>query len=204
MGVKWVLFVFNLMFWFSGLTYAQNVLTRFTTQGQNKQMLLSWTLATGRICNGIHILRSPNREGGYEQIGFIGGICGSFVDTVSYEFLDESPDLNQNMFYFLNLAELGYSDTIQAYLAYAAEKEVLLYWEPNENRYRVSFYSNFLPPILVKVLSMNGSLIQEQILESNPDWLDFSILPPGWYGLTFQDDRGEKLKSQLVRVYSSN
>lgn len=203
MRAKWVLFVVNLIFWYSGMTHAQNALTRFTTQGQNKQMLLSWTLATGRICNGIQILRSHNRVDGYKQIGFIGGICGSFVDTVSYEYLDESPNLNQNMFYVLNMAELGYSDTLQTYLAYAPEKEVLLHWEPNENRYRVNFHSNFLPPILVKVLSINGSLIQEQFLDSNPDWLDLSVLPPGWYGLTFQDDRGEKLRSQLVRVYSS-
>lgn len=184
------------------MIYSQNVLTRFVAQGQDREMLLSWTLATGRTCNGIEILRSANKEEGYVPIGFIGGVCGSIVDTVSYEFIDAKPNLNQNMFYVLNLAELGYSDTLQAYLAYAPKNEFILYWVPDRNKYQVNFNTNFLSPVNVKILSMNGSLIQENRLASNPDWLDLSSLSPGWYVVRFQDDIGSETNPQLIRVYS--
>jgi hypothetical protein len=170
--------------------HAQSPLTRFTATQNEREFIISWTLATGRTCNGIKILRSENREGGFREIGFIGGICGSIQDSVSYEFMDINPAINRNQFYLLDLAELGFSDTLQAFLSYAPPYQVLLEWSPASQQYRLHAHPEFQPPLYIQVLDLTGRRWSGFIAEEVPFAFSIADLPIGRYIITVRDSRG--------------
>lgn len=85
-------------------------LNTFSATETNGQVYLNWIIASGNTCDGVRVYRSADGIE-YNQIGDIGGICGSPYSAVSYEFWDTMPLLNTLSYYKLELGNLGFSHT---------------------------------------------------------------------------------------------
>lgn len=83
-------------------------LNTFSATETNGQVYLNWIIASGNTCDGVRVYRSADGIE-YNQIGDIGGICGSPYSAVSYEFWDTMPLLNRISYYKLELGNLGFS-----------------------------------------------------------------------------------------------
>lgn len=108
-----------LLFLFTGTVFvnAQETptLTYFNITSGNKQVFLSWQLNAGATCLGMNIERSTDGEF-FQQVGKIGGICGDLSKPISYNFIDDSPPLNQPLYYRIELGQGAWSDTVKTKL----------------------------------------------------------------------------------------
>ncbi|MBK9108621.1 MAG: hypothetical protein IPM92_09715 [Saprospiraceae bacterium] len=68
---------------------SQNVLNYFNAIAVDKNILLEWQMTQGQTCDGIRILHSTDSIS-FIEIGFIGGICGGKIETVTYQFTQRS------------------------------------------------------------------------------------------------------------------
>jgi hypothetical protein len=173
-----------------GISWAQSPLTRFSYSSHGKELVISWTLATGKTCNGIRILRSNKPTEGFLEIGYLGGICGSIDDTVSYDFIDSSPQLNQNQFYALDLSELGFSDTLMAFVSYAPETLAIFQWYSDRQQYKVHINQQFSPPIYLRILGLDVKEIANYRSDEAPFWFDILDIPVGLYLVQIIDSKG--------------
>jgi hypothetical protein len=78
---------------------------------QSGKVFLQWVMTTGAICEGIDVYRSADAQL-FERVGRIPGICGSPDFAVGFDFVDESPLLNQVNFYRLEMGNLGVSPVV--------------------------------------------------------------------------------------------
>lgn len=109
--------------------FAQSALKRFQAQQVHRDILLTWILETGKVCNGIRILRSDDPGAGFEEIFYIGGVCGSIQDTVAYDYYDTQTPEKSLVYYLLDLNELGLSDTLRAEWFAHGTGEVILFFD---------------------------------------------------------------------------
>jgi len=121
---------------------------------------LNFTLAAGNTCLGIRILRSDDNTS-FSEIGFIGGVCGSVSDNVSYSYTDSMPLANKVGYYQLDLELLGTSAVHSfRYINYGSEPVVAV---PNisEGLFHLYFQNPRKAPVRLTVFDLNGRKIKE-------------------------------------------
>lgn len=88
---------------------AQNHIENFSVDQVNESVHLKFTMLQGSICTGIKIYRGIDSLN-TSEIGEIPGICGSLLEPVIYDYIDDKPEYNQTNYYKIDLSGLGYSD----------------------------------------------------------------------------------------------
>jgi len=87
------------------------LLVRFEGIQLEEGIRLTWTFKGGSQCEGTRIFRSAEGKL-FAQIGEIPGVCGAPDAEISYTFVDNSPILNSQNHYRLELGNEGYTETI--------------------------------------------------------------------------------------------
>jgi len=121
---------------------------------------LDFTLTAGNTCQGIRILRSADHTS-FAEIGFIGGVCGSTTDNVSYSYIDSMPLANTLADYQLDLELLGTSAVHSfRYIRYGNEGVVAI---PNisEGLFHLYFQNPLREAVELIVYDLTGRKIRE-------------------------------------------
>jgi hypothetical protein len=121
---------------------------------------LNFTLAAGNTCLGIRILRSSDNTS-FSEIGFIGGVCGSVSDDISYSYTDSMPLSNRTGYYKLDLELLGTSAVHSfRYINFESEQVVAI---PNisDGLFHLYFQNPQKVAVRLTVYDLTGRKIKE-------------------------------------------
>lgn len=66
-------------------------IVRFMAFQDAYHVYLQWEIRAGRTCDGIRIMKSAHEDVGFEEIGYIDGICGQVDVAETYNFTDVNP-----------------------------------------------------------------------------------------------------------------
>ena len=113
MKILCLIFFFGIFFWPMD-SYSQDhfALQNFSTFVKDKTVVLKWTMKPGNTCFGIGVYRSEDKQT-FDEIGIIGGVCGSPDQAVNFTFVDSFPIKNRPNYYRLVLGLLGESQILK-------------------------------------------------------------------------------------------
>lgn len=198
---KRVLIIFiNVFLLFSFISAkAQHVnLSNFYLIPNNKEVLLYWTIDSGPTCNGITVWHSSDSVN-YEEIGNIGGVCGSSSSATPYNFTDKSPLLNLVNYYKLRLGYAQFTEVKTITLKYTEPGKLYVYPNPSINQAKIEFNNDRNKEFSLTITNSIGNVIykKEGVTESEI-YLDTSSWNNGSYYITLTDDSGNALKEKLI------
>lgn len=172
--------------------FTQNVLNYFNASPVENNILLEWQMTQGQTCDGIKILHSTDSIV-FDEIGFIGGLCGSKIETVNYQFTHKDPQLNSNHYYRLEFGNVGPSETVTVLLLdysngyiirpHPASNHSLLYFKPTSPHYFLWVYQN------------NGQILYKSETDQNYFELSSFKIPNGNHIFEIIDGRGVRITS---------
>lgn len=178
---------------------AQHVnLSNFYLIPNNKEVLLYWTIDSGPTCNGITVWHSSDSVN-YEEIGNIGGVCGSSSSATPYNFTDKSPLLNSVNYYKLRLGYAQFTEVKTITIKYTEPGKLYVYPNPSINQTKIEFNNDRNKQFSLTVTNSIGNVIykKENAIESEI-FLDTSSWNNGSYYITLTDDSGNVLKEKLI------
>ena len=145
----------------------------FTVSGK---VALRWTMKPGNTCLGTGILRSAD-DVSFDQIGIIGGVCGSPDNPVTYTFIDSFPLTDRTAYYKLVLGLLGETMAIPyRYIDFTRQK-ALVYPNPFNNMATVVFAQEPVDEVLVSLYAADGQLLYTETFRQTNE---FSIFGQKW------------------------
>lgn len=124
---------------------------------ENK-VALRWTMKPGNTCLGIGILRSADNIT-FDQIGIIGGVCGSPDKAVNYTFIDSFPIAKGMSYYKLVLGLLGESHVVTYRFIDFTKQKALVSPNPMKGDGVITFASEPVEEALFCLYSAEGSLL---------------------------------------------
>ena len=159
---------------------------------------LTFTLASGNTCLGIGILRSDGTTP-FSEIGFIGGVCGSTSEDITYTFVDTHPLVNRQGFYQLDLEILGLSGVVAArFLDYGADGVIAI---PNVSTggFTLYFSNPSGQPAAIIIYDTGGRKVHEIALASGASCpVDLSNERRGLYIFNIQLGGNDAYKGKLI------
>jgi hypothetical protein len=162
------------------------------------KIFLAWTMNFGQTCNGIDITRSTDNLN-FSTIGDIQGVCGSPTDTVSYSFIDESPNPNQINYYRLTLGNLGPSQTLSVEIINLEGTGYQVRPNPIIEQGRIYFDNDRSEEHGLTLFSVNGLAIKELTTRSDFFEINTSDLPAGLYIFRIENNQGaDKAAGKLL------
>lgn len=164
----WNMKTFTLLFFslvsvlFSGV-FAQNetVVLNFSATEFNGKVLLTWSVTQGNTCNGIKVLRGLDTLN-YTQIGSIEGICGSTIESISYQFTDVNPVVNQTNYYRLSLGGIGFSYPVNVEVFDTGEEKYIVAPNPVYAESELIFDNENQEEVTLTFFNENGAIILEK------------------------------------------
>lgn len=178
---------------------AQHVnLSNFYLIPNDKEVLMYWTIDSGPTCNGITVWHSTDSLN-YEEIGNIGGVCGSSSSATPYNFTHYSPVLNSTNYYKLRLGYAQFSEIKTITIKYTQPGKLYVYPNPTIDQTIIEFNNDHLDKYSVIISNNLGNVIYkaEGITEGR-----VQVNTTGWnsgtYFITVTDNGGRVLKEKLV------
>jgi hypothetical protein len=149
------IFLFISVFCFSQDHFA---LENFSVFVKDKTVVLKWTMKPGNTCFGIGIYRSENKTD-FEEIGIIGGVCGSPDQPVNYTFVDSFPVKNNPSYYRLVLGLLGESQILKITYYDFEEKSAITIPNPVDLYSRIIFKNDNEEQSILYIYDAQGRYI---------------------------------------------
>ncbi|MBS3915602.1 MAG: T9SS type A sorting domain-containing protein [Bacteroidetes bacterium] len=194
-GIKLIIFIF-IQIRYIGLfgQYVEN----YRVSQHRGTVILSWTITTGNVCDGVEIERSSDSIH-FSIIGSIPGVCGSPSEPRNYTYTDTAKNLRGKHYYRLNLRSLGLTESISIYIPSKSEGWVTLYPNPahdaiwlrlNEESYRDS--------VTLAIYSIHsGESFKMRLYLANE--IRITMHPkPGIYFYTVKSDLGISSSGMLI------
>lgn len=181
--------------------YAQHVnFSNFYLIPNNKQVLLYWTIDSGPTCNGISVWHSIDSVN-YNEIGNIGGICGSSSSAIPYNFTDKNPTLNKTNFYKIRLGYSQFSEVKTVQINYTEPGKLIIKPNPSSENVVIEFNNEAANHYQLTVTNSSGNTVytKENISESKIE-LNTTGWSAGTYYVTLAEPGGKKLKDKLIIV----
>jgi hypothetical protein len=141
---------------------ADSVLSKFFAVQVEETVFMRWTISAGNTCEDTHIERSADGII-YEQVGLIGGICGSPDEAMTFEFTDSSPLVNQTSYYRLMLGYFGYTSPKVVEFRRYNDQGFLLAPNPFSDFTRLAFKNEEYEEHKLIISDMNGRIVQEMM-----------------------------------------
>ena len=178
---------------------AQHVsLSNFFLISNSKEVLMYWTVDSGSTCNGITIWHSADSLN-YEEIGNIGGVCGSNSSPTPYNFTDKSPQLNKVNYYKLRLGYAQFTEVKTITIKYTEPGKLFVYPNPSIDQTVIEFNNDHLDHYTLVVSNNLGNVVyrREEVIEGK-----ILLSTAGWdsgtYFVTLSDNNGRILKEKLI------
>jgi hypothetical protein len=159
----------------------------------NSKVYLRWTMKSGNTCNGIRIYRS-NDSVSFNTIGQINGICGSSTESISYDFVDESPKLNAINYYTIELGSLGFSKIISIEVLNFKEG-IVIRPHPTSSFLELVFRNDRNETHTIQILNLQGKIMLEKTDNTDRFNIDFNFYPSGIYVYKIYSEENIELSS---------
>ena len=152
------------------------------------EVLIDCTIRGGFTCNGITIYRSTDGTD-FQPIGGITGICGDENKSVSYQFRDSNPRINQISYYQIEPGGFEPTAPVSFYFQDKYGKDILIFPQPVETSATVLIENDLRKEVSLWAVAASGHRIwldqgRKDIFE--PTALAFLV--PGVYILMVTDD----------------
>jgi Secretion system C-terminal sorting domain len=159
----------------------------------DSKVYLRWTMKSGSTCNGIRIYRSKDSTS-FNTIGQINGICGSSTESISYDFVDESPVLNAVNYYTIELGSLGFSKVISVEV-FDFKNGILIRPQPTSSSVELVFRNDLNEKYTLQVLNLQGKVMHEKSNNSDRFQVDMNFYPMGVYVYKIYNNDNVELSS---------
>lgn len=172
-------FFLILLLYLLNFQLSADVVTGFRLQQTGNDVNIEFTITGGNTCNGIDIFRSTDSIS-FDVVGSISGICGSTSDDVSYSFTDESPQVNSDNYYKLDLKQLGYSVALKIHV-FDQESELLVFPNPVQSEVKIFYPYTYGRRAQLSIYDLHGKLILQTDVSENPFVINTSAFTNGIY-----------------------
>lgn len=170
------------------------LLDHFIAAELNGKVLLSWRITKGSTCNGIQIYRSVNGQN-FEEIGEISGVCGSSLESVTYNFTDENPVKNKTNAYRLELGGYGLSEVLKKEVIDVQTNGYQIRPHPVSGTSKLYFNNPKYQPHVVTIYTLTGQTVTTLTTQVNFLEINASGHPAGIYLFTIQNELGQVISS---------
>lgn len=166
--------------------------TDFNLNAINDKVLVSVTIDSGSICQGIQLEYSTDSLN-FTKIDEIEGVCGSSSLAKSYSFLHAEPLKNANNFYRLVFGVSQRTEIRSIYIRYVLPGEIQVFPMPSSGDFSVYFSNPSSAKANWKILNSEGKVIHE-IATINSDFLELNKndFLPGVYYIQIIDENQNK------------
>lgn len=191
--IKWILFLSVLFAMPFSMLYGQRepILDKLEIFRLNGKVHIECIISQGFTCDGIRYYRSTDGLN-YEQIGQVGGICGSPDFPVGYDFVDEEPKVNAVNYYKIEFGGFGFSDPVPIRIIDISSKGYKVAPNPVKNFARIYFDNPNQNSNALWLYDIQGKIILSiKSLDSFFE-LDLSNVPSGLYVFQISDPKGNK------------
>lgn len=164
----------------------------------NAKVYLRWTMKAGNTCNGIRIYRSLDSTN-FNTIGQINGICGSSTESISYDFIDESPALNDINYYTIELGNLGFSKIISVEVL-DFKNGILVRPQPSQTDVELVFKNELSDIYSIQIYNLQGKVMLEKSGNSDRFNIDLSYHPNGIYIYKiYNNEKGDLSTGKIIK-----
>jgi hypothetical protein len=164
----------------------------------NAKVYLRWTMKSGNTCNGIRIYRSLDSTN-FNTIGQINGICGSSTESISYDFIDESPTLNAVNYYTIELGSLGFSKVISVEVL-DFKSGILVRPQPSQANVELVFKNELSDVYSIQIYNLQGKVLLEKSGNSDRFNIDLSYHPNGIYLYKiYNNEKGDLSTGKIIK-----
>jgi len=164
----------------------------------NSKVYLRWTMKSGNTCNGIRIYRSLDSIN-FNTIGQINGICGSSTESISYDFIDESPALNAVNYYTIELGSLGFSKVISVEVL-DFKSGILVRPQPSQTNVELVFKNELSDVYSIQIYNLQGKVLLEKSGNSDRFNIDLSYHPNGIYVYKiYNNEKGDLSTGKIIK-----
>lgn len=189
--------MFLLLAFISPAQSADEVLSKFFVVQLEENVFMRWTISQGNSCDDTHIERSADGIS-FERIGLIGGICGSPYESITYEYSDSIPLVNQLAYYRLELGQYGYSSPKTVEFIRYNEQGLLLAPNPFRDFTRLAFENPLKKEYQLIISDMHGEIVAEIITTDEDFILQRNNLSSGLYYFRILQSGKIEFKGKIV------
>lgn len=173
---------------------AQSILQldRFDALQKDESVYLDWILSSGSVCFGLSIQRSTDSIN-FETVGQIPGICGSLNTPVQYQYLDQTPPLNQKLYYRLSYNGLGQSHIVSLLVHSFAGDKYKIYPQPVVTTSTLIFSNPKSESCTLEVYNIEGKIVATEQSSSNEFQINAEDWNSGLYQFLIRDPQSKNL-----------
>lgn len=158
----------------------ETVLDRLSATESNGKVFLEWVISAGNTCQGIRILRSVDSLE-FNQIGDIGGVCGSLTIPQRYTFTDLEPFKNVINYYRLDLGGIGLSKIVSAKVIDLGANGNQVIPNPIVSESKIYFSNPAKTETQLIIYQLNGTILSKEITRESFFTVRATELKPGIY-----------------------
>lgn len=150
------MFLISLVVTLTTSVYSQKVsMSNFSLLLNEKQVLMYWVIDSGATCSGMTIFRSTDSLN-FEEIGSIGGICGSNSFATPYDFTDKTPAISKTNYYKIRLGYSQFSEVRAIHLKYIEHGKLIVKPNPTSGLVTIQFNNDNQNTYEFNVFDNNG------------------------------------------------
>lgn len=164
----------------------QSLLSSFTVDLSDGNVLLAWTIKSGNVCNGMKIYRSQDSVD-FLLINEIDGICGDLSSAVSYTYTDHTPILNSKNYYKINFGGQEESTVLGIEVINVLSNSYLLRPNPVSGASDLYFENDNHNEVILRVFDDFGDVIYKDQTNSNKFVLDSTSFSQGLYYFSLEN-----------------
>jgi hypothetical protein len=177
---------------------AHPILDRMDLYVAAGKVYVTCIVSAGYTCFGIELKRSVDSLN-YETVDIEYGICGSDSEPTFFSFVDDSPPLNQLLYYRLDLGGFGYTKVIEARVVDVQEFGYRITPNPASDFAEIHFSNINKSPVLVSVFDLHGNAVAQVRTITDVVKLDLSTFESGLYLIVIENEIERKVvKGKIV------
>jgi hypothetical protein len=174
---------------YSASSQSQTFLGKFSALESGGKIYLNWLVLAGNSCNDVEIHRASDTLS-FSRIGINAGVCGSFTESLSYDYTDESPLINATNYYRLDLGVYGYSDIVAVDVIGIDDSGFQLRPNPMQTEGLLYFNNVNQEKVELTIMTVNGNVVSLSSSQSDNFQIDSRFLPNGLYYFTLVSPSG--------------
>lgn len=172
-------------------------LTDFTAKINLKEIILNWTTSSEENNTGFEIQKSTNGKD-FEGIGFVAG-NGNSLETIKYQFIDETPNLGENYYRLKQIdfdGNFEFTDIVFVHF----EKEIKVNIFPNPTSENVTIQGDLPTNSQIELINIKGQIIYQQSNFTNEQLkIDLSDFPNGVYLLKISKEKDVIVSQKIIK-----
>jgi hypothetical protein len=136
----------------------------------------------------------------FEEIGEIPGVCGSPSQSISYDFIDETPFRNRTNYYRLEMGALGYTSVVAVDFIILNAEGYSLQPNPVTTTAQLLFFNPDNQDARICIFDSQGRQVMEFRTREDEITIDSNLLGSGNYVFKILIENSSRLVGKLVVI----